>query len=173
MIKFGHINAKSDVVQQIKKVLEAFKVATPDIERHAHMLQELLYFKENVHTNSDRMYERLDPIVKAAAIEFADRLLSKHLLLNANWHNYDVVSKQHAVLQLINTIVRGQNVLSMSDHTLNEWERDICREYVEALQGFSSELPARYATHAPLAAYYESMYKVVCDTVAQAEEDEF
>jgi hypothetical protein len=128
------------------KVLGVFNVATPDINKHAHMLQEILYFKEAIHDDSHWNYKKLNPIVMVAAIVFTDKYLGS-LLRNGIWHNYKAVFNKHEVFQLINTIVRRHNVLSNMDHTLysteddneddigrawDKWlleQRDICREY--------------------------------------------
>jgi hypothetical protein len=158
---------QKDAAQAVQKLIareEAIKarvaklgVETPDIDKHARMLQELLYFEQAIHGDSDWMYKGLDPFIKAAAIEFAHNPLSNFILCNANWHSYDTVSNEHSVLQVINTIACRQKVLLNMDDTLknamddtssdasdneneqpwDEWlveQRDICREYGEALK---------------------------------------
>jgi hypothetical protein len=182
IIDIAQIEEHSSVIDQIAKVLDIYKVAAPDINRHACMLQKLLYFKQAVHDDSNWKYGKLNPIVKAAAVAFAD-VTWISLPCNDRWQNYEKVSGNYEVPLHINIISRRQKAVFNMEAKLDaredsdedddeqpwyEWfleQRNLCIEYVEALNVFSDILPKDIPTLVPLKAYYESEHKAVCDAL--------
>lgn len=84
---------RTRIIKQIVKVLEILHIPTPDPQRHAEMLADLIFFRDKVDTAPNSDYPK--GFAKLVVVVCSDEIIGDKILHNQGWQDFDLVNGVH------------------------------------------------------------------------------